>query len=150
MYVSIWASQLEIVLKNPTANAGEIRDSGLILDQEDPLEEGWATYSSILAWRIPWTEETGGLWSIFCRVRHKWSDFSSVQSLSSVQLFVTPWTAACRASMSITNSWSLLRLMSIKSVMSSNHLILCLPLLLLPSIFPSTGVFSNESVLHIR
>ena len=64
MYVSIWASQLEIVLKNPTANAGEIRDSGLILDQEDPLEEGWATYSSILAWRIPWTEETGGLWSI--------------------------------------------------------------------------------------
>ena len=64
MYVSIWASQLEIVLKNPTANAGETRDSGLILDQEDPLEKGWATHSSILAWRIPWTEETGGLWSM--------------------------------------------------------------------------------------
>ena len=63
---------------------------------------------------------------------------------------MTPWTAACQASLSITNSWSLLRLMSIESVMLSNHLILCHPLLLLPSIFPSIRVFSNESVLHIR
>ena len=75
---------------------------------------------------------------------------SSVQSLSHVQLFVTPWTAACQAFLSITNSWSLLKLMSIESVMSSSHLILCHPLLLLPSIFPSISVFSNESILHIR
>ena len=73
----------------------------------------------------------------------------SVQSLSCVQLFVTPWTAARQASLSITNSRSLLKLMSIKSVMPSNHLILCHPLLL-PSIFPSIRVFSNGSVLCIR
>ena len=75
---------------------------------------------------------------------------SSVQSLSHVWLFVTPWTAARQASLSITNSWSLLKLMFIESVMPSSHLILCRPLLLLPSIFPSIRVFSNESVLHIR
>ena len=74
----------------------------------------------------------------------------SIQSLSHVQLFETPWIAARQASLSITNSQSLLKLMSIKSVMPSNHLILCHPLLLLPSIFPSIRVFSNESVLHIR
>ena len=76
--------------------------------------------------------------------------FSSVQSLSCVQLFVTPWTAACQASLSITNYWSFLKLKSIKLVMPSNHLILCHPLLLLSSIFPSIRVFSSESVLHIR
>ena len=76
--------------------------------------------------------------------------FSSVQSLSCVWLFATPWTAACQASLSITNSWTLLKLMSIKSVMPSNHLILCCPLLLLPSILPSIRVFSNESALLIR
>ena len=76
--------------------------------------------------------------------------FSSVQSLSRVQLFATTWTAAHQASLSITNSWSLLKLMSIELVMPSNHLILCRPLLLLPSIFPSIRVFSNESVLRIR
>ena len=75
---------------------------------------------------------------------------NSVQSLSHVQLFATPWTAACQASLSITNSWSLLKLMSIKSVMPSNYLILYRHLLLLPSIFPSVRVFSSESVLHIR
>ena len=75
--------------------------------------------------------------------------FSSVQLLSRVQLFVTPWIAAHQASLSSTISWSLLKLMSIESVMPSNHLILCRPLLL-PSIFPSIRVFSNESVLHIR
>ena len=74
---------------------------------------------------------------------------SSVQSLSRVRLFATPWTAACQASLSITNSQSLPKLMSIKLVMPSNHLILCRPLLLLPSIFPSIRVFSSESVLHI-
>ena len=75
---------------------------------------------------------------------------SSVQSLSHVQLFVTPWTAAHQASLSFTNSQSLLKLMSVESLMQSNHLILCHPLLLLPSIFPSIRVFSNESVLRIR
>ena len=74
----------------------------------------------------------------------------SVQSLSHVQLFATPWTAAHQASLSITNSQSLLKLMSIKSVMPSNHLILCRPLLLLPPIPPSIRVFSNESVLRVR
>ena len=74
----------------------------------------------------------------------------SVQSLSHVQLFVTPWTAACQASLSITNSQSLLKLMSIESVMTYNYLSLCCPLLLLPSIFPSIRVFSNESALNIR
>ena len=73
----------------------------------------------------------------------------SVQSLSRVWLFATPWTAAQQASLSITNSQSLLKLMSIKLVMPSNHLILCHPLLL-PSVFPSIRVVSNESVLHIR
>ena len=75
---------------------------------------------------------------------------SSVQLLSPVQLFVTPWTAAHQASLSITNYWSLLKLMSIELMMPSSHLILCRPLLLLPSIFPSIRVFSNKSVLHIR
>ena len=83
------------------------------------------------------------MWCPFYRV-------SSVQLLSCVLLFVTPWTAACQASLSITNSRSLLKLMSIESVMPSNHLILCHPLLLLPSIFPSISVFSNETALHIR
>ena len=78
------------------------------------------------------------------------SQFSLVQSLSRVQLFVTPWTAACQASLSITNSWSLLKLMSIESVMPSNHLICCHPLLLPPSISPSIWVFSDESVVRIR
>ena len=76
--------------------------------------------------------------------------FSSVQLLSCVQLFATPWTPAHQASLSITNSQSLLRLISIELVMPSNHLILCCSLLLPPSIFPSIRVFSSESALHIR
>ena len=76
--------------------------------------------------------------------------FSLVQSLSLVRLFVTPWTSACQASLSVTNSWSLLKLMSIVLVMPSNHLMLCHPLLLMPSVFPSIRVFSNQLVLHIR
>ena len=74
----------------------------------------------------------------------------SVQSLSCVRLFATPWTAPSQASLSITNSRSLLKLISIELVMPSNHLILCHPFLLPPSVFPSIRVFSNESVLHIR
>ena len=77
-------------------------------------------------------------------------NLSSVPSLSHVWLFATPWTAACQASLSITNTQSLLKLMSIESVIPSKHLILCCPLLLLPSVFPSIRVFSNESVLHIK
>ena len=103
--------------------------------------------------RYGWTST----WCNWC-LKNKKSDterdmrdaqFSSVQSLSCVQLFVTPWTAACQASLSITNSWSLLKLWSSESVMPSNHLILSRPLLL-PSVFPTIRVFSNESVLHIR
>ena len=78
------------------------------------------------------------------------SELSSVQSLSCVQLFAIPWTTARQASLSITNSWSLLKLMSIESVMPSNPLILCRPLLLLPSILTSIRVLSNESTLRIR
>ena len=74
----------------------------------------------------------------------------SVQSFSRAQLFATPWTTACQASLFITNSWSLLKLRSIESVMSSSHLILCHPLHLPPSMFPSIRVFSNESALRIR
>ena len=76
--------------------------------------------------------------------------FSSAQLLSRVRLFATPWTALRQASLSITNSQSLLKLMSVESVMPSNHLIFCQPLLLSPSIIPSIRVFSNESVLRIR
>ena len=90
---------------------------------------------------------------VHCRQRlyYHWAlQFSSVHLLSHVWLFVIPWTAACQASLSITNSWSSLKLMSIKSVMSSNHFILCWPLLLLTSVFPGIKVFFNESVLCIR
>ena len=93
-------------------------------------------------WERLTEEETGS-----CSDGRGHAQFSS---LSHVQLFVTSWTAAHRASLSIINSCSLLKLMSIESVMPSNHLILCCPLLFLPSIFPSIRVFSNESVLHIR
>ena len=85
-----------------------------------------------------------------CLHKKKIFQFSSVQSLSHVLLFATPWTAACQASQSITKSQSLLKLLSIESVMLSNHLILCRPLLLLPSIFPSIRGFSNELALLIR
>ena len=88
-------------------------------------------------------------WKVPKGKKVKWI-FSSVQSLSRVRLFATPWTTACQASLSITNSRSPPKPMSIQSVMPSNHLILSRPLLLLPSIFPSIRVFSNESALHIR
>ena len=85
-----------------------------------------------------------------CQGNVSMHQFSSVQLLSRVQLFVTPWTAAHQASLATTNSWSLLKLMSIESVMPYNHLILCCPLLHPPSIFPSIRVFSNELALRIR
>ena len=107
-------------------------------------------HDSILAWEIHWTDglQTCGLQLMV--LQKSWHGFSSVPLLSHVRLFATPWTAACQTSLSIINSWGLLKLMSIKSIMPSNHLILCHCLLLLPSIFPSTRVFSSESVLCIR
>ena len=108
-----------------------------------------AAHSSILAWRIPWTEEPGGLQSMgLQRVRHDWATIMHMLLLSHVQLFAIPWTAAHQASLSFTISQSLLKFMSIESVMPSNHLILCRPLLLLSSIFPRIRVFSNEWALH--
>ena len=139
------------------------------LDGEDPLEKGMATHSSILAWTIPWAEELGGLQSTESqRVRHDWSNwamhardcnssslpyfqtqgwrsviwfFSSVQSLSHVQLFGIPWTAACQASPSITDSRNPLKLMSITSVMPSNHLILVIPYSSCLQSFPASRSF---------
>ena len=90
------------------------------------------------------------LLSNYYNIGHSNIHFSSAQSLSCVQLFETLWTAACQASLSIRNSQGSLKFMSIKSVMPSNHLILCHPLFFLPLIFPSIRVFSNESVFHIR
>ena len=99
----------------------------------------WATkhtaHTKVIIWEV---------WSIREGKDHLFHVFSSVQSLSRVRLFVTPWTAARQASLSITNTWSSLRLTSIKSVMPSSHLILCCPLLLLPPLPPSIRVFSNE------
>ena len=140
------------------------------LGWEDPLEKEMAIHSSTIAWKIPWTEEPGRLQSMgsqrvghnwatslslslyhYHRKLNKWSWQESVQvNCSAVPNSVTPRAVAQEASLFITNSQSLLKLMSVKSVMPSNHLILCHPLLLPPSIFPSIRVFSNESVLRIR
>ena len=109
-------------------------------DLPDPGIEPTSLVSPTLARRFSITSAT---W----KPNHS---FSSVQLLSYVQLFATPWTIACQASLSITNSQSLPKSMSIKSMMPSNHLILCHPLLLLPSIFPSIRVFFNESALHME
>ena len=124
-------------------------------------EEGMETHSSMLAWEIPWAEEPGyspwghresdmteRLSTHMQEVNYLKNQFSSVPQ--SCPTFVTPWTAGPQASLSITNFWSLFKLTSIESVMPSNQLILCCPLLLLPSIFPSIRVFSNESLLRIR
>ena len=135
------------------------------LSLEDPLEKEMATHSSILVWEIPWRVEPGQLQSVGSqRIGHDlatqqqlsytymilflWHG-GGVQSLSHVQLLATPWTAICQASLSFTISLNLLRLMSIKSVTWSNHLILCHPLHLLPSFFPSIQVFSKKSALCI-
>ena len=91
-----------------------------------------------------------GFWSTLSRYKQCFIQLSSIQSLNRVPLFATPWIAARQASLSITNSWSLLRLTSIKSVMPSSHLILCRPLLLLPPIPPSITVFSKDSTLWMR
>ena len=119
-----------------------------------------AIHSSILTRTIPWTEEPGGLQSMGCKMSdtteqptlsrklRAFKTVSSVQLLSCVPLFATPWIAAHQLSLSITNSQSLLKLMSFESVMPSNHLILWRHLLLLPSIFPRIRVFSNVTSSH--
>ena len=116
------------------------------LSHQGSPANGTLQINAALFFTTTWCQQTDWLccsWTQAC-------SSSSVQSLNWVWLFVTPWTAACQASPSITNSQSSLKLMSIESVMPSNHLILCRPLLLLPSIFPSIRIFSNESVLLIR
>ena len=130
------------------------------LGWEYPLEKRMATQSSILVWKILWKEDPGSYSSwghkdldMTEQLKHRphlTFDFSSVQSLSHVWLFGTPWTARHHVSLSIIKSWSLPKLMSIESVMPSNYLILCHPLILLPSIYSSIRVFSNESALRIR
>jgi len=107
-----------------------------------PSNEYWG----LISFRIDWFD----LLAVQGTLKNLLQQFSSVQSFSCVRLFATPRTTAHQASLSITSSWSLLKFMSIELVMPSNHLILCHPLLLPPSIFPSIRVFSNESVLHIR
>ena len=126
---------------NLTASAKHIPTAEILSRKEVPV-------SGIFCLPLPcWQYNEMETSNLPDRVQHQ---FSSVQSLSRVRLFATPWTAARQASLSITNSQSLPKLMSIESVMPSNHLILCLSFLLLSSIFPSIRVFSNESVLHIR
>ena len=115
------------------------------------LEKEMATHSSVLAWRIPGTGEPGGLPSVGSyRVGHDWSDLVVVVVITVVSNSLTPRTAALQASLSFPISQSLFKLTSIELVMPSNHQILCDYCLLLPSIFPSIRVFSNESVLCIR
>ena len=127
----------------------------LSLCLEDPLEKEMITHLDILAWEIPWIEGPRGLQSMDLQktgqdlvMKEEWK--VKVKLLSLVRPFATPQIAPCQASLSITNSQSSLKLMAIKLVMPSNHLILCCPLLLPSSIFPSFGVFSNEPVLPIR
>ena len=131
------------------------------------LEKEMASHSSVLAWRIPGMREPGGLPSMGShRVGHDWGDlalcieinkiylgllhFQLSSSLSPVWLFATPWTEERQVFLSMSNSWSLHKHMSIELGMPSNHLTPCHSLLLLPSVFPSIKVFSNESVLLIR
>ena len=114
---------------------------------ESALHIRWPKY-----WRFSFSISPSSEYSGLISFRIDWLDLPALQfsqSLSRVHLFASPWTAARQVFLSITNSWSLLKLTSIQSVMPSNHLILCRPLLLLPSIFPSIRVFSSESVLHI-
>ena len=147
------------------------------LAREDPLVKEMAIHSRTLAWKIPWMEEPGRLQSMgWQRVGHNWATsltlmfstqiFSVVQLLSHIRLFATSWSAACQAFLSFIISWSLLKLMSIESVMPPNHLILCHSFLPLPSVFPvsrsfliswlfatcgqSTGASASASILSMN
>ena len=156
------------MVKNPSANAG---DMDLIPGSGRCPGEGNGNPATPVSW-LENSMDRGAWWAIVHEVTkemdtiywlnnsNKWYSrkntdvgfkyFGLVQSLSHIRPFVTPWTTALQASLSITNSWSLPKLMSIESMMLSNHLILCYPLFLLPSVFPSIRVFSDESVLHVR
>ena len=123
---------------------GDAGEAASIPGWEDPLEEEMATHYSVQP------KQSHRQRTLQATVQSSSVQFSSFQSLSCVWLFATPWTAARQASLSITSSQNLLKLTSIESVMPSSHLILCRPLLLLPPVFPSISVFSNESVLRIR
>ena len=131
----------------PLLHLPSIFPSIRVFSNESVLHIRWPTFWSF-SFSISPSNEHSGL--IFFRKSTMEVQFSSVHSFSRVWLFAIPWTTAHQASLSITNSRNPPKPMSIESVMPSNHLILCRPLLLLPSIFPSIGVFYNESVLHIR
>ena len=133
------ASQVVLVVKNSPTHAGDIRDMGSIPGLGRSARGGNGNPLQNPCLENPM--DRGAWWATFHVV---------VQLLSHAQLFVTPWTAAHQAVLSFTITWNLLKLMSIESVMPSNHLVLCHPLLLFPSIVPSIRVFSNESVLRIR
>ena len=148
-----------LILCNPLLLLPSIFPSNRIFSSKSVLRIRWPKYwnfsfsispsneySGLIFFRIVWIDLLAVQVTLKSLLQHQ----RSVQSLSHVRLFVTPWTAARQTSLSITNSWSLLKPMSIELVMPSNHLILCRPLLLLPSILPSIRVFSSESVLHIR
>ena len=109
-------------------------------------------HSGLISFRMDWLDLLAVQGTLKSLLQHHSSKASILRcsAFFTVQLFETPWSAARQASLSITSSWSLLRLMSIESMIPFNHLILCPPLLLLPSIFPSIRVFSNESTLHMR
>ena len=121
------------------------RTEGCISGLQFPLCSFHVSNSIYYLLIFTWFPSSPLKWNIFFKPNFSW-----VQLLSGVRLFATPWTAVCQASLSIINSWSLLKFMSIESVMPYNHLMLCHPLLLLPSIFPSIKIFSSESALHIR
>ena len=150
MHIGIMGFPSDSAVKNlPVMQETQVRSLGW----ENPLREHMATHSSILAWRIPWTEEPGGLQSLgLHRVRHDWSNwahqFSSVAQ--SCPILCDSMDCSPPGFPVHHQTTGLLKLMSVESVMTSNHLILYFPLLLVPSIFPNFRVFSNESVLRIR
>ena len=137
----------------PAPQSGKVQKLKKIVGQYTSHQHSRFFFFNITVFIIKYRVEWHSGYSHHCCDHHHHlvpECLSSVQSLSHVQLFATPWTAAHQASLSITSSWGLLKLMSIESVMPSSHLILCHLLLLPPSIFPSLRVFSNESVLCIR
>ena len=163
MWKEIWASQVVLVVKNSPAHAGDIRDAGYIPESgrspgigngnplqysclENPMDSGAcrATVHRVAKNHI-WFKQLSIHAESYLSQPTKYiyihTDLQSVQSLSCVQISATPWTAPCQASLSITNSWSLLKLMSIESVMPSNHLILCSPFSSCRQSFPASGTF---------
>ena len=149
-YIRKWASHVAKMVKNPPAMQETWVQS---LGEEGPLEKEMTSHSNILAWRVPWTEEPGRLPSMESqRLRHNSAtntyQFSSVSQ--SCLTLCNPMDCSMPDFPVHHQLRSPLKLMSIESVMPSNHLILCRPLLLLPSILLSIGVFSNKSVLHVR